>query len=155
MTDRGEMRVGAVEMKCYDVCSVAPAPDSDLIVAEVVVIWYDTMIATLKVAGKEDWPIAHGAFALGGVFKTIPVGCHVTVLLDSDDMATGFHYVRESLSGGRSTREGWSKVYSKWSIIELPRMLRFRGRDRFQTGQISGKSAGVAVSQDQVAPPPL
>jgi hypothetical protein len=35
------------------------------------VIWTESVITTLKVAGKEDWPIAHFGFAMGGLLKAI------------------------------------------------------------------------------------
>jgi hypothetical protein len=40
----------------------------------------------LKVAGKEDWPIAHSGVALGELFKAVPVHSEVVVLLESDDV---------------------------------------------------------------------
>jgi hypothetical protein len=38
------------------------------------------LITTLKIAGKEDWPIAHTGFALGAFFKAIPFRSEVVVL---------------------------------------------------------------------------
>jgi hypothetical protein len=43
----------------YEECSVAPGLDHDVFVVAVLVVWTEALITTLKVAGKEDWPIAH------------------------------------------------------------------------------------------------
>jgi hypothetical protein len=51
--ERGEMRIGAVEMKRYSECSVSPAPDNDVIVAAVAVVRSQTLITTLETVGKE------------------------------------------------------------------------------------------------------
>jgi hypothetical protein len=81
---RGETRVAVVEQKCYEECTAAPAPDADVIVAAVLVVWTDTLITTLKMVRKEDWPVAHSAYAW---FKTMPDRSEVTILLESDDVA--------------------------------------------------------------------
>jgi hypothetical protein len=65
IAERGEMRIGAAEMRRHEVCTVAPAPDNDVIVAAVVVAGSQTLISTLKFAAKEDWPIDHSARAVG------------------------------------------------------------------------------------------
>jgi hypothetical protein len=44
------------------------------------VVWSESLIARVKMAGKEDWPIAHGASAMELVFKSLPVDCHVQTL---------------------------------------------------------------------------
>jgi hypothetical protein len=84
----GEMKFRVVEQKRYEECAVAPGPDSDVIVAVVLIAWTETLTRTLKVSGKEDWPIAHTGLALGALFKTIPARSEVIVLLESDDVAT-------------------------------------------------------------------
>jgi hypothetical protein len=90
MSGRGESGIGAIEMKRYEACSVSPAPDSHMIVAAVLVTWTDSLITTVKMAGKEDWPIAHGAFAMGAFFNAILVDWHIQILLESDDMIMAF-----------------------------------------------------------------
>jgi hypothetical protein len=47
-----------------------------VIVAAVSVIWTDSLITTLKVAGKEDWSIACTGFMFGAFFKAIPFRVH-------------------------------------------------------------------------------
>jgi hypothetical protein len=37
-----------------------------------------------------EWPIAHSAFALAGLFQALPDRCYVGILLDSDDLETAF-----------------------------------------------------------------
>jgi hypothetical protein len=73
MAGRGETRIGAVEMKHSEDSSVSPGRDNDVIVAAGVMVWSDMLIATVKTAGKEDWPIAHRAYTLDHVFKAFPV----------------------------------------------------------------------------------
>jgi hypothetical protein len=70
MADRGEMRIGAVEVKRYEECSVSPGPDNDL-------------------------PVAHGAYEIDKVFMALPVGCHIQIRLYSGGMILGFHSCQE------------------------------------------------------------
>jgi hypothetical protein len=49
---------GVVEQKTYGECTGTPHPDKDDIVASVLVIWTESLITTMNVAEKEDWPIA-------------------------------------------------------------------------------------------------
>jgi hypothetical protein len=48
-----------------------------------------------------------------------------------------------------------SAAEAKESDLRIAEDLCFRECYRLKTGQTSGKSAGVAVAQDQVTPPPL
>jgi hypothetical protein len=59
IADTGGVKYGVVEQKRYEECTVARDPDNDVIVAAVLVTWTETLIMTLKVARKDDWPIAH------------------------------------------------------------------------------------------------
>jgi hypothetical protein len=47
-----------VEQKRFEECLVAPWPENDVIIASVLVVSFHILIATLKSAGKRDWPIA-------------------------------------------------------------------------------------------------
>lgn len=64
IADRGDMKFSVLEQQRYEECSVTPVPDNDVIVAVVPVIWTDQLITKLKVAGKEDWSIAHFGLAM-------------------------------------------------------------------------------------------
>jgi hypothetical protein len=80
IVDQGEMVYTAIEQKRYEECSVVPGPDNDVIVAIVLVISTDTLVTTLKMSGKEDWPQALTAFALGSLFKTIQFNSQVNLI---------------------------------------------------------------------------
>jgi hypothetical protein len=96
---RGESRIGAPEMKRYEDCSVSPAPDNDVMVSTVFVPWSESVIATWKTSGMQDWPVAHGAYAIGMLFRSLPVGCHMEILLDSDDMGLAFQSGTKMVNG--------------------------------------------------------
>jgi hypothetical protein len=86
IADSGEMSYGAVEQKRYEKCTVPPCPDNAVIVASVLAIWRDSLIPTLKVVRKGDWPIALFGYAMSGFFKAIPFRSQVTVLVESSDI---------------------------------------------------------------------
>jgi hypothetical protein len=92
VSERGQMDVGAVEMRRYGDCTVGPAPDNDVIVVAVPVVWTSSLISGRKLTGMEDWPVGHSAHAIWGLFRSVPDGCHVVILLDSEDIAAGFDY---------------------------------------------------------------
>jgi hypothetical protein len=56
-------------------------------VAAVLVLWTEALITTLKVAVKEDWPIAHTGHAMDQFFKAIPFRSEVIILMESADVA--------------------------------------------------------------------
>jgi hypothetical protein len=49
-----EMNFGVIEQRRDEECIVAPEPGSDVIVAEILGVSTDTLISTMKMAGKED-----------------------------------------------------------------------------------------------------
>jgi hypothetical protein len=57
------MKYGVLEQKRYEEGTVAPGPNNHVIVAVVLAIWTETFQTTLKLAEKEDWPIAQRAHA--------------------------------------------------------------------------------------------
>jgi hypothetical protein len=75
----------AIEQKRYEECSVAPGPRNDVMVGEILGVWTDSLIAVLKTVGKENWPIAHSARALNGLFRTVPKYAEMRILSESND----------------------------------------------------------------------
>jgi hypothetical protein len=117
--DLGEMMLEAVEQKLYEECSVAPGPGNDVIVAEVLVIWSESLITVLNVAGKEDWSITHSGFALLGLFKAVSAHSKVIVLLESDDVCTalleGQDMERKNVGGAECvTSPQWREMLLEW-----------------------------------------
>jgi hypothetical protein len=84
INERGESRFAAIERKRYEKCSLAP--ENDVVVAAVLVVWSDTRIPTVKVARKDDWPIAHSGVALRELFKAGLAHSEVVVLLEWDNV---------------------------------------------------------------------
>jgi hypothetical protein len=86
IVERRESRFAAVEQKRYEEYSPVFGPGNDVIVAAVRIVWSETRITTLIVAGTVNWPIAHSGVALGALFKEAPAHSEVIVLLESDDV---------------------------------------------------------------------
>jgi hypothetical protein len=66
---------------------------------------FSQLITTLKVAGKEDWPIANTGFPLGEFFKPIPFRSDVAILMESDDVAAALMGCEEMVSKHLDTLE--------------------------------------------------
>jgi hypothetical protein len=47
-------------------------------------------VSTLKTSAMADWPVAHGAYTIGSLLRSIPIGCQIGILLDSENMDLAF-----------------------------------------------------------------
>jgi hypothetical protein len=77
-------------MRCFEDCTIPPGPENDVIVVVILAAWTGSVAFAMKKICIEDCPIGHHAYALDCLFRSVPDGFHVGVLLDSDYVATGF-----------------------------------------------------------------
>jgi hypothetical protein len=78
-----------------------------------------SMITTLKIAGKENWRIAHIGFALGTFLKALPFNAEVDLMFESFEVLLAMNQCLESEAQG-------FKPETFTSIPEWQEMLRIR-----------------------------
>jgi hypothetical protein len=119
----GGPKYTAIEQKRHEERSVAPGPGNDVMVAEILAIWTDTLVVTLKMASSGDWPHAFSAWNITGMSKAIPFYSNVTIIAESSDVGRGFGRCISQANKGDEPEE--DKSIPQWQTMR--RMVRDKG----------------------------